>query len=117
MEKTVKLAKKQRWKSETMTEINPSIIENHAQHAERKGKTIIISSQWKGKEETLKQCQELENAKICGKPITHLVTCNTPRFYGFKHCENVFCERHAKAWFDYLQNSSDSAKDAQIRRI
>jgi hypothetical protein len=118
-----------------------SVAFNHAEKVVKSGKTVKIVSKWKG-EEDASLCRELVPIKgwkskrmpktviiegkkhtytpiphkECGKPVTHQVTWETPRFYGTKLCVETFCQIHAKKWFAYL-NRSKTSTNAEMKPI
>jgi len=85
------------------------------QHADRiaieEGKLVIMNN-W-NKNKAIDKCEKFE----CSKKSTHLVSWNTPRFYGFKKCLSAFCEKHAKEWFQYLKKDSETATQITLTSI
>lgn len=115
---------------------------NHAEKVVKSGNKVKIVSKWKG-EEDASFCKEFvpdtdfkgdlsprtviiegkkhtytpKPQKRCGKPVTHQVSWETPRFYGTKLCTDTFCETHARNWLNYLKRGNSKTTNPQIRKI
>lgn len=103
--------------------------EIHGDKVIKDGNKVFKVSKWKGKRE-LKRCDTLvpikglKAMKTCLRPITHVVSWEIDRFYGKKHAESGFCEKHAKEWAEYLKNpkrrpdsKNDSVEPVKIRKL
>ena len=88
---------------------NLAVAQNHAQKVVKVGNKVVKGSVWKGKHK-LKGCETYvpkegsEGMKHCGEPITHVVSHEIDRWYGKKHAENGYCEKHAKEAVESLKN-------------
>lgn len=95
-----------------MTEYYKTVQKQHADRIEIEKGKLVIKNDW-NKKKTIEKCEKFG----CLEKSTHVVSWNTPRFYGFKKCLSAFCEKHAKEWFNYLKKDSETATQITKTKI
>ena len=83
-----------KWKGEQAKETCDRLVPTKGWKSKRMPKTIVINGKF--------LTYTPEPHKECGKPLTHVVSWEIDRWYGKKHAEDAFCQKHAEAFVKSL---------------
>lgn len=108
-----------------MTELNIELESIHAQRILRDNNGKLRKTErWKSINKIVSHCEYeewIENSKHgtqrrqkCRKEATVIVSHEVSRFYGFKHLESAYCEKHGR--IEFWQLKKLEAED-QITRL